>query len=260
MKTFQYISDIHLDIIPYFTIEPNAEYLILAGDIGSPLKENYKDFITQCSQKFKDVFLISGNHEYYNSHHSKDEIDICIQKLINEFNNVHYLYKSSFQLDNDTIIIGTTLWSFIDYNYRTVIAEQMSDYQRIKVKIFNQSDKSYRRYHITPSDTLKWHMDEYNWLKNEIKRNQHQKIIVITHHCPTLHGIHDKYKKYKYLNSAFASDLGHLFEENRINYWIYGHTHTAMNFEFHGCRLLCNPVGYEDEEDTGYQYGKRFEL
>ena len=39
--------------------------LILAGDIGYILKNNYWDFLTNCCQKYKYVICIKGNHEYY---------------------------------------------------------------------------------------------------------------------------------------------------------------------------------------------------
>ena len=39
--------------------------LVLAGDIGSPHYPLYKLFLAICMNKFKHVFVVAGNHEYY---------------------------------------------------------------------------------------------------------------------------------------------------------------------------------------------------
>ncbi len=62
----QYMSDLHLEMFPGFRINKvNAEYLVLAGDIGDPESVEYSDFLADCKTKFKHVFVILGNHEAY---------------------------------------------------------------------------------------------------------------------------------------------------------------------------------------------------
>jgi predicted phosphodiesterase len=88
--TFQYISDIHLEhykledidkVIP----EKEANILILAGDIGYPEEIQYKTYIQKVSQIWEKVFLIAGNHEYYqikkkyNDIRIKEDIDRIIE-------------------------------------------------------------------------------------------------------------------------------------------------------------------------------------
>ena len=65
-NNIQYISDLHLEhlkMLPYIKLAANN--LCLLGDIGSPRTQIYKDFIRDCSIKFKNVFVIYGNHEYH---------------------------------------------------------------------------------------------------------------------------------------------------------------------------------------------------
>lgn len=53
----QYISDIHLEkrlIIP--TIPVAGNYLALLGDIGSPYKDSYKEFLKYTSDNWKRSF------------------------------------------------------------------------------------------------------------------------------------------------------------------------------------------------------------
>ena len=70
----QYISDLHLEMYKenvspdLFTklIRPEAPYLALCGDIGIPDFVNYENFLNWCSRRWTKVFLVAGNHEYYN--------------------------------------------------------------------------------------------------------------------------------------------------------------------------------------------------
>jgi len=69
----QLISDIHLEFyMSYGTqrirkqdnlkpIEPKADILVLAGDIGYPDNKLYKDLISDVSNKFKYVFVITAH-------------------------------------------------------------------------------------------------------------------------------------------------------------------------------------------------------
>jgi len=69
----QYISDIHLELykdLPEAAfvnfITPDAPYLALCGDIGIPDFKNYEKFISWCAPRWNKIFIIAGNHEYYN--------------------------------------------------------------------------------------------------------------------------------------------------------------------------------------------------
>lgn len=35
--------------------------------------------------------------------------------------------------------------------------------------------------------------------------------------------------------------------KNQVKYWFYGHTHTEGDAIINNTRLLCNPLGYPDE-------------
>lgn len=65
-----FISDIHLETrtehnrVGSSIINPTKPILILAGDIGKP--ESYlKDFLQYCTENWKHVLYVAGNHEYY---------------------------------------------------------------------------------------------------------------------------------------------------------------------------------------------------
>ena len=65
------------------------------------------------------------------------------------------------------------------------------------------------------------------------------------------------------LNSAFASDYGDLISNNRIDVWIYGHSHTNIDAEIGGTKVLSNQMGYVFQNEhlmNGFDSGKYIEI
>lgn len=61
------------------------------------------------------------------------------------------------------------------------------------------------------------------------------------------------------LNSAFASDYGDLISNNRIDAWIYGHSHTNIDAGIGGTKVLSNQMGYVFQNEhlmNGFDSGK----
>lgn len=61
------------------------------------------------------------------------------------------------------------------------------------------------------------------------------------------------------LNSAFATELGQLIADNRIDAWIYGHSHTNIDAEKNGTKVVCNQMGYVFQNEhiaNGFDPGK----
>ena len=230
MQSFQYISDIHLEIsnrIPI--IKRCAPNLILAGDIGSPLQPIYTTFLKMVSDLFDHVFLISGNHEYYNNQNIKmNEMDDKIHAICKNQTNVHYLQNKIFHLDNISIF-GGTFWSNITPRQEILIKQMISDYRQIP-KFTTQLSNSMHNHAI---DELKLALKDFpdrNW-------------IVICHHIPQNRLILDKYKTSP-LNNAFASDIPFMDNE-RIKAVVFGHTHTPS---VQG-KYYSNPIGYPGENE-----------
>ncbi len=65
---FQLFSDIHLEFSKtFFKLPPLTNYLFLAGDIGKLSHLTFKPFFDYCSNNWKEIFYVLGNHEYYSS-------------------------------------------------------------------------------------------------------------------------------------------------------------------------------------------------
>lgn len=282
--TFQYCSDIHLELLSEFNhnkllrfieqrINPSADYLILAGDIGQAHRPNYKFLLSWCSSHFKKTFVVAGNHEYYttNRHcYTMSEVDQKLKEVCDQFNNVKFLQKKRYEfIDNNIkyIILGCTFWAPIPNQYQGIIAIIMNDYRMI------HNDDNFS---LKPSDSDKIHQDHKFWLFSElddiVSKNDNDlieysadfesdyeldqsitsqsysstKVIVITHHAPSL-----KLNQKVDLPCGYAADYEHLIGDY-VYAWVSGHTHEVHNYKTDsGTLILANCIGYIQQQ-TGY--------
>jgi hypothetical protein len=94
----KYVSDLHLERKIKRNIVADKPYLLLAGDIGYPSDNVYRDFLHEMSYKFDKVFIIAGNHEF-DKLNDKNDItpvintinEICESK--NNFTRIHGFWQ-----------------------------------------------------------------------------------------------------------------------------------------------------------------------
>lgn len=242
-KKIKVMSDLHLEhYSEFFDFEKVIEgclndILCLVGDIGNPFSALYNTFITWCSNNFYKVFIISGNHEYY--HSSIEKSNLKINEICSTFFNVHFLNNSSFVIDN-TIFIGTTLWSFIPNKHKNTIQTLINDYKYIE--------------NFTPDISNKFHTESVNYIQSIIKIYKGlYKIIVLSHHSPLLSNTSKSHLEHLDTNHAFSSDLSSLIKE--VDLWIYGHTHynNKNNYFYYGkTAIISNQVGYPNNYVKNY--------
>jgi predicted phosphodiesterase len=228
------VSDIHTEFLDDDDIHDiideiqDADVLILAGDIGKPLLSSYSYFLENVSVKFKKVFIITGNHEYYGNH--VDDMNEKIKLICDKIENVSFL-NNTFEDYEGYRWVGTTLWTNIDpdTSYFT------NDTRFIK-------DLNVRNYNLL-------HDRSVNFLRGVLDVTQLQ-CVVISHHIPSYNLIHPKYVHDKY-NQWFASNQDKLIEEHtdKIKLWVYGHTHIFTEKTMFNTKFICNPIGYEDENE-----------
>lgn len=237
MKILIY-SDLHLEFGVGF--EPpscDADIAVLAGDIGKGVRA-----MEWANQSFKcDVVQIAGNHEFYGGH-----IDRTWQKM-NEAAapHVHLLENQAF-IWQGVRFLGTTAWTDFSISANSQVAaivalQQMNDYKRIR------AGDRYRK--LRPVDVIKRNRIAYDWLKTELEKPFGGKTVVITHHAPLSCVLGAGEEAVGHLSAAYANDWPELV--SKADVWIFGHTHEAVDYEFHGCRVISNPRGYPDE-DTGF--------
>ena len=61
------------------------------------------------------------------------------------------------------------------------------------------------------------------------------------------------------LNTAFAVELHDYIADSRIDVWIYGHSHTNIDTEINGTKVVCNQLGYVQRGEHEYGFdGRKF--
>ena len=242
MPTVTYLSDIHLEFynrtIPYGIDLKRGDILCLAGDIGDPDSSLYFTFLAYCSPLFKHVFIITGNHEYYQtSTHPLKTIQSTnnnIEKICKHYHNVHFLSDSSVYIPEYNLnVIGTTLWTGGEPDL-----DDMYRYNDFK-KIHGMG---------MPGQMERLHEMSLLFLKDELQKHKHDNstVLVLTHHLPSFQLIAPHYKDSE-MNHLFATNLDYLFREYTIHHWICGHSHFPMTKTIEKTNVWMNPVGYPDE-------------
>ena len=101
-----------------------------------------------------------------------------------------------------------------------------------------------------------------DFIRRSIKEGAAPHIVVVTHHLPTLRVVAPHHRG-SVLNSAFASEHGGLIADSRIDAWVYGHSHTNIDAEINGTKVVCNQMGYVFEDEhlvNGFDPGKYIEI
>lgn len=234
------LTDLHIEFGPFEPPETDADLVILAGDTDLKTRG-----ITWAKEAFagKPVIYVPGNHEYYGETYQK------LRAAMREEaagSNVHLLDCGRYEQDG-VVFLGATMWTDFrllgDQALGTQAAQRsMSDFMRIMMA----STKRFR-----PEDTIQIHDSEKSWLEEELQAVAGKKIVVVTHHLPSLRSVHERWKN-DHLSAAFASNLDDLIARSGATLWIHGHTHTACDYMLSETRVLCNPRGYIGREATGY--------
>jgi predicted phosphohydrolase len=249
----QYCSDLHLEFVEnkqYLKVNPIlpvGDILLLAGDITLlRTKESHNDFFKYLSKKFKAVYWIPGNHEYY--HSDLATINLPLYEKI--FDNIFLLNNKTIVYDNVEIIFST-LWSHIPARQEWTIQKGVSDFFYIK-----NDGKT-----IVPKDFNKLHEADLEFIKTEIAKSTNKKRVVVTHHVPTFQHYPPQYKNSE-ISGAFATELYDVIESSDVDYWIYGHHHcNTPDFKIGNTVMITNQLGYvRQRENLLFDAGRVVEI
>lgn len=231
---FQIFSDLHLeyhsDLGNKFleNIEISAENVILAGDICSLdlMDSVYKAF----SKKYKRVFFVLGNHEFYG--HTFDTVFTEANRLQKTLNNVYWLNRSIFTIDN-LRILGCTLW-FRNDPLNIEHQHKLSDFTN-----------------ITEFETTVYSQNalDISFLEDVMKHGD----IVVTHHLPTSKSVMPKFRGSD-LTRFFYCDMDSIILDKKPLIWVHGHAHDPFDYIHGETRVICNPYGYHAQTNQNYNY------
>ncbi len=261
-----YISDIHLEFwargaVPRIklcvTANTRLNGIALLGDIGNPFHSNYASFLRNCSDKFENVYLLAGNHEYFHDYHKFGNLRPYVTNQISEVvhstnhetgnKNITFLDNNRHQVNDEHIILGTTLWSnhaIYSGGFNThFLVRRFNEF--INEQYFN---------------SVWWLEDELSEIQEEnIIRQKNgipkYKVTVLSHYLPSIQLVDQKYlnrdkKRRDSLQDRYFSNLEYLMEDPVVN-WYCGHSHSILRKKIKNVSCGINTVGYFGKEFTG---------
>lgn len=256
------ISDVHLEFGDcVFENTDNADVLILGGDImlsqelhdfKDPVNDlhlkmlsnkaqtvmRYRAFLKKCSDMFKHVIYIAGNHEFY---HGKWPIGIdYLREEVSNYPNITFLENETKEIDGVSFV-GSTLWTDMnkgDPHTLYAIGEMMNDF-----RITRNSNKGYSK--LRPDDVLVHHRNSVNYIKQVVESDPTKNYVVVGHHAPCKLSVKPRYADDALMNGGYSSDLSEfILSHPQIKVWTHGHTHDRFDYNVGSTRIICNPRGY----------------
>ncbi|MGA0572928.1 metallophosphoesterase [Variovorax sp. VNK109] len=257
----QLLSDLHLETQPGFIAEPapQADLLVLAGDIGSyqyGSRLGDADFglrqfspLPQYGGWPVPVLYVPGNHEY--DALDFDETHVRLRQTCDRL-GITWLERESLVIDG-VRFIGTTLWSDFD-----ALAAEGSLASRLKAR-----EKAFRAanfYLRTTGGTRHgkpWLAEGVreqcqvcrDWLEAALREPFEGSTVAVTHFAPSLRSMDPRYGLTPG-TAGFCNSHDDLLAHAQL--WLHGHLHAPSLYEHLGCRVVANPLGYagKGEQDA----------
>jgi predicted MPP superfamily phosphohydrolase len=225
---------------------------LCAGDISSNT-DDIINLLCWLSTQQKKVFFTPGNHEYYGKSIVKtifnEQIEETIRKGVSHCDNVFVLQNNMVSLDEKTNLWGGTFWTDFKTTKSNIQFSQkgMNDFYQITV--------NERGDFLTPAYTVALHNEAKSSLIEAIKQSnqENKKLVVMTHHAPTFRGNKIEFLNHP-LNAAFSSNLDDFIQRHTetIPLWVHGHKHNNIRETIGKTTIICNPMGYPDENKQQY--------
>lgn len=232
-RNIQILSDLHFEFHRdsgtsfLDSLDPSeVDILILAGDIAT--SDILLDAIGGFCRMFPQVVMVAGNHEYY--HSDPESVTRLLMRAEAKYDNFCWLNNDLRTVDG-VRFLGGTLWfpqptPDIWHN-----RHQMNDFRVIRG--------------FEP-----WVYDQNQACVDAIHRYADRADVIVTHHLPALECVDPRYRG-STLNHYFVHDMTRFIEKCDVPLWVYGHTHTSMDFHIGQTRMVSNPLGYPLESKKG---------
>lgn len=257
------LSDLHLDInkdFP-FNLELKDIFTIICGDIS----ENVSETCKWIKNNISSGVFVEGNHIGYQNNKPIQEI---LENLSTDFplnNNISHL-NNSYKIIEDIVFVGGILWTDFElYGKANKFIAMKISQKNIKDFMCTHYNKNLNHKKInqilSPKDAIDLFHTTLSFIKNVSEKFSDKKIVVITHHAPSLKSIPEMYKD-DLCSTAFANNLDDfILTHPNIKLWCHGHIHHSYDYYIGNCRIICNPRGYiSDMEDTEFVKEKIIEI
>lgn len=219
---------------------PRATRLILAGDIGRLADYSaFRGFLCSLCQKFAEVYLVLGNHEFFDISHEEGLY------LADRLQHEHGLKDKLVVMNRkrvdlgDISLLGCTLHSRIPSEAEEIVRSKINDFRRIA----NWTVADYNAEH---AEDEKWLADTITSIRQTASGTK-RKIVVVSHHAPLTRGTSKPTDEGNQWSSAFATDLIGKNERScldDVQWWVFGHTHYSSESVCGQVKLVSNQRGY----------------
>lgn len=262
------LSDLHLDLYfsikkemdidaikamydPIFLKDNIGDVLVIAGDIGHHNQQNIEILKFLQKEYYKYIICVLGNHDYYllgsqsKELYNRDSFSRAkeMRMMINNELNMYCL-------DGDIVEIDGVKFGGCDSSYSNAHLKEyfpLFNTQSIIQDMWKKglNDERYM-YNVSHYDTV------YKQELPKIEAVYEKCDVMITHVNPSYLNEHISSKYIHDRFSTFFTFNGHKFLKNgNMKYWLFGHTHDYIEYEYYGVNCICNPFGYPLESSHG---------
>jgi hypothetical protein len=266
----QLMSDLHLEAQPAYLPRPapDAELLVLAGDIGSYQRGSGladSDFglarVSPLHGWPVPVLYVPGNHEYdaldFDATHARLR-ETCERLGITWLEREQRVFGS-------VRFLGTTLWADFD-----ALVLRPGEPQPTLQQVLKQRHKAFRaaNFYLQKAAAMRhgrmmlaeeWREQALvcqAWLRDALAVPFDGTTVVVTHFAPSLGSFDPRYGITP-STAGFCNSLQDLMAQAR--FWLHGHLHCQLDYVERGCRVVANTLGYagKGEQDA---FRERFVL
>jgi predicted phosphodiesterase len=251
------LSDLHLEFADLALPEGiDFDVAVLAGDIVCP-GSALTDWVqaSPVLRRATAVVAVAGNHEHYDRVLQHETAAMQQAACRQQSAPLHLLDCTQVFIDG-VRFLGCTLWT--DFELRidggagplsdrergmAVAQRSLADYRVIgwQDEASAEADAAPRR--LTPHDTLHLHRLQRAWLEGALAEPYAGTTVVVTHHGPHRDSLTPRFAG-DWVSTAYLSELpAHFFDRPAL--WVHGHTHSSHDYRVGGCRVVCNPRGYQ---------------
>ena len=195
-------------------------------------------FLNQVSG-FDRVYFLMGNHEHYRGHYQSSP-GILRQFIVdNGFDPSKYvvLDNDSVALDDKTILVGSTLWTDMNWN----VGRGMNDFRLIE---YGPLDDVGMARTFTTEDAMAEHKKALAFITEVVEANPDKRIVVATHHTPSYQSNGRAYNDSTIIDGYCSNLEDFILDHPNITDWIHGHTHVNVEYMIGQCRITSNMRGY----------------
>lgn len=223
-----------------------GEVLVIAGDIGHWNDQNIAILRLIKEEYYKHIVCVLGNHDYYLNRIQQDDYDENSYERVNEMRKLINAEDGMYCLDGNVVNINGIRFGGCDSSYSNAYIKAhfpQADHPKSNNEMWKRTMYDAK---------MMFGINQYNQLYKEeilkIEKVYQDCDVMITHVNPSYLKEHISPKYQNNITSTFFCFDGHKFlEGGTMKYWVFGHTHDAIEYEYRGVQCVCNPLGYPSE-------------